>query len=177
MQCVSASAFKSLSFSYFSLCPAFYQHFFLSASFVPLAIFSPLLFYPKLNNVSILSIIPSFRCFLSNSLQLPSTQKLFSNSLSLIFCFSANLCQGACQASTVWLLSLSACCPVVTAIFWHCTHVGERDGEWERHREKGEGQRRKARKQGNACRCTANLIYKYANAVAFVICKWEITER
>lgn len=36
---------------------------------------------------------------------------------------------------------------------------------------KREGQRRKARKQGNACRCRPYLVYKYANTVAFVICK------
>lgn len=36
---------------------------------------------------------------------------------------------------------------------------------------KREGQRRKARKQGNACRCRPYLVYKYANNVAFVICK------
>lgn len=42
---------------------------------------------------------------------------------------------------------------------------------------KARGKEERQGKQGNACRCRAHLVYKYANAVAFVICKWEITER
>lgn len=73
------------------------------------------------------------------------------------------------------------CCRCHFLALYPC-EKGERWQEREREREtdyggKCEGQRRKARKQGNACRCRAYLVYKYANTVAFVICKWEITDR
>jgi len=38
-------------------------------------------------------------------------------------------------------------------------------------RERGRRRQIEKRKQGIACRCKALLVYKYANNVAFVICK------
>ena len=57
-------------------------------------------------------------------------------------------CQGACQATSVCLLSLSACCPVVAATFWHCIRVSEREREREREREgERDGEREKERQR------------------------------
>lgn len=59
-----------------------------------------------------------------------------------------------------------------------CDGEREKARQWEQASfgKKARGKRRKTRKQGNACRCRTHLVYKYANAVGFVICKWEITE-
>lgn len=55
------------------------------------------------------------------------------------------------------------CSFMYTTPVWHDVRLKEREREEETNREK--------RKQGIACRCKALLVYKYANSVAFVICK------
>lgn len=126
---------------------------------------------PVSHQLVLYAVIYLFSLIFSQTTRL---HKLFQTCFPILFAsFSPCQClgQGTCQATGACLLSLSACCPVVAATFWHCTHVKGGEIVRERHGEKGEGQRRKARKQGNACRCRAYLVYKYANTVAFVICK------
>lgn len=92
------------------------------------------------------SLMPSFTCFLSCSLELPA-YKLFQTCFPILHAsFSPCHClnQGTCQATSACLLSLSACCPVVAATFWHCTHVKGGEIATERERARGEEER-----QGN----------------------------
>lgn len=139
------------------------------------------LFLPVCLFLTSSSFMPSFTCFLSYSLELPA----HTNSFKLAF---PSFLPHFISLSVPWPghVPSNQCLPLVPICMLPCCRCHflalypcerGRDCERERHGEKGEGQRRKARKQGNACRCRAYLVYKYANTVAFVICKWEITER
>lgn len=114
------------------------------------------------------SFTHSFTCSRSYFLPL-SNHKLFKTCFSILVSAWATArakqpVAVSCPCLHVVLLSsvLSGIVPV---------RGGKRVRDRKRHTERGEGQRRKARKQGKACRCRAYLVYKYANTVAFVICK------